>query len=55
MGLEWASDQGRLYGRPFSKLPIRIAIKLPRNIMVQINNPQHDGSTEEKSIKLESK
>ncbi len=52
MGLEWASDQGRLYGRPFSKLPIRIAIKLPKDIMVQINEPQYDGSIEEKAIKL---
>ena len=52
MGLEWASDQGRLYGRPFSKLPIRIAIKLPKDIMVQINEPQYDGAIEERAIKL---
>lgn len=54
MGLEWASGQVRLYGRPFSKLPIRIAVKLPKDIMVQINEPQHDGSTEERAIKLKA-
>lgn len=52
MGLEWVSDRRRAYGSPYHKLPIRIAIQLPKDIMIQINESQYDGSTEEKAIKI---
>ena len=52
MGLEWVSDERRAYGNPYHKLPIRIAIQLPKDIMIQINEPQYDGNTEEKAIKI---
>ncbi len=55
MGLKWIA-QG-IYGykqceEPVHKLSIRVAIPLPKDIMVQIDNPQYDGSTEKKALKL---
>lgn len=55
MGLKWIA-QG-IYGykqceEPMHKLSIRVAIPLPKDIMVQINNSQYDGSIEEKALKL---
>lgn len=56
MGLMWIAHSIRGYYKHatevMSKLSIRIAIPLPENIMVQINHPQYDGSTEERALKI---
>lgn len=55
MGLKWISYGLGKYKQSdmlIHMLPIRIAIPLPENIMVQINNSQYDGSTEKKALKL---
>ena len=55
MGLKWIAEGVHGYKHceePASKLPIRIAIPLPEDIMVQVYNCQYDGSNEKKALKL---
>lgn len=55
MGLKWIAEGLHGYKQcefTLYKLPIRIAIPLPEDIMVQVYNCQYDGSNEKKALKL---
>ena len=55
MGLKWIAHSlhgHKQYTETMHELSIRIAIPLLKNIMVQINNPQYDGNSEKKTLKL---
>lgn len=45
-------DYGVESEKPIDMASIRIAIPLPENTMVQINNSEYDGSTRKKALKI---
>ena len=55
LGLKWIT-QSDIYKKECESavctMSIRIAVPFPNDIMVEINNPEHDGSSEEKALKL---
>ncbi len=58
LGLKWIAKGVSGYKQseqPIHKQSIRVAVHFLKDVMVEINNPDHDGSSEEKALRIRVK